>query len=230
MRIAYTGLELPEGKIKYNDNVFTALNDKFQPAKTSPYYFEFLPDDYEAADAIAISYERILDLLILDMEKAEVRLSRTDDPFEKEVLEKCLKQLEDQKPVCDLSLNDNERAAVKALWLFSSTPTMVYKDMSPDANTVCSDCMNKAGMMFFYTAGKQEVHAWLIERDTDAVTCAGKIHSDLARGFVKAEIVSFDDLMTAHSIQDARMKKLTKLVDRDCIIPLNSILEIRFNV
>jgi hypothetical protein len=90
--------------------------------------------------------------------------------------------------------------------------------------------MEKAGMMFFYTVGKQEVHAWLVEKDTDAVTCAEKIHSDLARGFIKAELVRCEDMMTTHNMQDARSKNLTKLVDRDYVIPTNSILDIRFNV
>ncbi|MBI4620628.1 MAG: DUF933 domain-containing protein [Desulfobacterales bacterium] len=230
MKIAYTGLNLPEGKIKYNDEIFVSLAEKFQPAKLSPYYFEFLPEDYESADIIAIADEHVLDLLILDMEKIEGRLSRTEDPSEKEVLKKCLSQLEDQKPICDLLLDNSERAIVNALGPLSFKPTLVCKDTSPDANVVCRDGMEKAGMMFFYTIGKQEVHAWLVEKDTDAVTCAGKIHSDLARGFIKAELVSFEDIMTVYNMQDARSKGLTKLVDRDYLIPAKSILDIRFNV
>ena len=229
MKIAYTGMNLPEGKIKYNDGIFVGLAEKFQPAKVSPYYFEFLPDDYESADIIVMSDDNILDLLILDMEKIESRLSRTEDPSEKAVLEKCLAQLDDQKPICELFLDDDERAIVRALDLLSFTPTLVYQETSPDANTVCREGMDKAGRMFFYTVGKQEVHAWLVEKDTDAVTCAGKIHTDLARGFIKAELVSCEDMMAVHSMQDARSKKLTKLVERDHVIPINSILDIRFS-
>lgn len=230
MKIAYTKLDLPQGKIKYHDENFVGLAEKFQPQKVSPYYFEFLPDDYESAEVIAIADEHVLDLLILDMEKIENRLSRTEDPSEKAVLEKCLAQLEDQKPICDLTLDNAQEAIVKALSLLSFTPTLICQDPSPDVNIVCRDGMERAGMMFFYTVGKQEVHAWLVEKDPDAVTCAGKIHSDLARGFIKAEIVSCEDMMTAHNLQDARSKKLTKLVDRDYVIPMNSILDIHFNV
>lgn len=230
MKIAYTGLDLPQGKIKYNDKIFIDLVDKFQPAKVSPYYFEFLPDDYNAADIIAISHEHLLDLLILDMEKVEVRLSRSQDPSEKCVLESCLVQLEEEKPICDLSLDHNEQAIVRALKLFSFSPTLIYEDPSQDPNHVCQDSLDKANMMFFYTVGKQEVHAWLVNKNTDAVTCAGKIHSDLARGFIKAEVVNVADMMMVHNMQDARAKKLTKLVNREYSIPLNSILDIHFNV
>lgn len=231
MKIAHKGLNLPQGKIKYHDGIFVDLVEKFQPAKVSPYYFEILPEeDYESADIIAIANEYVLDLLILDMEKTEGRLSRTDDPTETAVLEKCMLQLEDQKPICDLSMGNSERAIVRALNLLSFKPTMIYKNTSTDVNIVCRDGMDNAGMMFFYMVGNEEVHAWLVEKYTDAVTCAGKIHTDLSRGFIKAELTSCEDMMTSHNIREARTRKLTKLIDADYVIPMNSILDIRFNV
>ena len=230
MKIAYTGLDLPEGKVKYQDPVFIDLAEKFQPKKLSPFYFELLEDDYEAASAIAIASESVVDLLILDFEKVEGRLARTEDPTEKGVLERSLAQLEAEQPVCDLSLDASERAIINGIGLLSFKPTVVVEDLSLDTNAVCQAALEKAGMMFFYTAGKQEVHAWLVEKDADAVTCAGKIHTDLARGFIKAELVSYEDMMAVHSMQDARSKGLTKLVDHDYTIPQNSILDIRFNV
>ena len=230
MKIAYTGLDLPQGKVKCNDKIFADLAEKFQPVKTSPYYFEFLLDDYDAGSAIAIANDSFLDLLILDMEKIESRLTRVEDETEKAVLEKCLAHLEDEKPICDLPLNDGEQPIVHALGLLSFKPTVVFEDTSLDTDLVCRTVMEKAGMMFFYTVGKQEVHAWLVNKGVDAVTCAGEIHSDLARGFIKAELVSCEDMLAVHSLQDARSKDLTKLVDHDYIIPERTILDIRFNV
>jgi len=240
MKIAYTGLNLPEGKVKYQDQVFVDLVEKFQPAKQSPYYFEFLPEAYEAADAIAVAAEQLLDVLLLDMEKIESRLSRAEDPVEREALEKCLAHLELEKPLCDLSLTEGERSIVNRLGLLSAKPTLIFEETSPVmngaatnglvGNNICRDMMAKAAVMFFYTAGKQEVHAWIVKKGADAVTCAGKIHSDLARGFIKAELVSHADMMTVYNMQDARSKGLARLVDRDYPIPENTILEIRFNV
>lgn len=230
MKIAYTGLNLPQGKVKYDDPIFTDLVEKFQPVKVSPYYFEFLPESYEWADVIAVASENILDLLILDMDKIEVRLSRTDDTFEREVLEKCLEQLNGEKPLCGLNLDPDQRVVAKALKLMSLKPTLIYNDASTDANAVCRDGLEKSGRMFFYTVGKEEVHAWLVVKGNDAATCAGAIHSDLARGFIKAELLSYEDMMTAHNFQDARTKNLVKLVNHDYIVPMNSILDIRFKV
>ena len=230
MKIAYTGLELPEGKVKYNDAILADLEGMFDPDKVTPFYFELLPDDYETAEGIAITNERILDLLILDMEKTEARLSLVDEKNEKAVLEKCLTQLEEEKPVCDLELDEGEREIINAFGLLSFKPTAVFEDTAATADLVCAEVMAKANVMFFYTAGKKEGHAWFVEKNANAVTCAGKIHTDLARGFIKAEIVSHAELMTVHNFKDAGSKGLTKLVDADFLVPEKTVLDIRFNV
>lgn len=230
VKVAYTGLDLPPGAVKYDDRYLNDLAAKFKPAKSAPYYFEFLPDDYETSQAIAIAVDELLDLLILDMERIENLLMRMKDGNMKSVLERCLTHLETEKPLCDLTLDDNGKVIVNGFGLVSSKPTLVFEAPCTDVNQVCSAILDKAGMMFFYTLNKQEVHAWLAEKGTNAVTCAGQIHSDLARGFIKAELISCDDMLAAHSLQDARSKNLTKLVDQDYIIPENTILEVRFNV
>ncbi|MBD3391452.1 MAG: DUF933 domain-containing protein [Chitinivibrionales bacterium] len=230
MKIAFTGLSLPEGKRKFDDDLFAGFVEKFRPAKVSPYYFEFVAGGYFGADVIAATESSILDVLILDMEKLENRLSRVGDSAERAALEKCLAWVEDHRPVCDMVLDERETAVVRGLGLVSFTPTLVYTTPDPDANTVCRDGMGKAGMMFFYTVGPQEVHAWLVRKNADAVTCAGKIHTHLAQGFIRAEIISCADMMQCHSMQDARKKGMTRLVERDFPIPEETILDIRFNV
>ena len=230
MKVAYTGLDLPPGAVKYDDRYLSDLAAKFKPAKSAPYYFEFLPDDYESSQAVAIADDNLLDLLILDIEKIENILMSMGDANVKSVLDKCLTHLETESPLCNLPLDDSEKVIVNGFGLVSSKPTVIFEPPCTDVNQVCDSILEKAGMMFFYTLNKQEVHAWLVEKGTNAITCAGKIHSDLARGFIKAELISCDDMLASHSLQDARSKNLTKLVNEDCIIPQNTILEIRFNV
>ena len=187
MKIAYTGFDLLEGKVKYNDAILADLEAMFKPDKVSPFYFELLPDGFEAAEGIAITAVRVLDLLIFDMDKIEGRLSVAEDEAEKAVLGKCLAHLETEQPVCDLELDEAEREFVNGFGLLSFKPTMVFEDASVTPDAMCEAVMAKANVMFFYTAGKKEVHAWFVEKNADAVTCAGKIHTDLARGFIKAD-------------------------------------------
>jgi ribosome-binding ATPase len=230
MKVATTGLEITEGKIKYDDPIFNELVKKFKPAKQSPYYFEIFQDRYDAAQAIVITEDHILDLLILDMEKVETRLTHVEDDQEKELLERCQIHLEKENPLCDMHLNEAEQATLHSLGFLSYKPTLVMSKPLPNLDVIFRLILEKAGLMFFYTSGPEEVHAWLIKQGAQAVTCAGKIHSDLARGFIKAEIIHYDQLISAHSFSDARKLGLTQLVDRDYSIPNDTVLEIRFKV
>ena len=229
MRIAITAPDPPQGKVKYEDPAVIALADKFSPKKVTPYYCEFLPDDYETADIIVIARDRALDLLIHDIEKLENRRERASDPDERALLDRVLAQLEEEIPICDQEFSEPDHEWLRTISPLSMKPTLVIEG-DADPNELIPRALEKAGLMFFYTSGKQEVHAWLVRRGADAVTCAGKIHSDLARGFVKAEIVPVDDLLRCHSLQDARKRDLTRLVDRDFIIPEKTVIDIRFNV
>ena len=230
MKIAYTGLSLPEGKTKYHDPILLALEEQCKPDKVTPYFFECLPDAYEQASAIVMATDSLLDLLILDIEKLENRVENSEDESEKDLLRRCLAHLEGNQPLCDMAMSEDEQPRLVALGPLSLKPTVVVDAVPDDLGELFRAAMEKAGTMFFYTAGKTEVHAWIVDQGTDAVTCASKIHSDLARGFIKAEIVSFDDFQTAHNMQDARSKGLTQLVDKEFVIAPGTILEIRFNV
>ena len=86
------------------------------------------------------------------------------------------------------------------------------------------------GLHSFFTVGEDEVRAWTIKQDATAVEAAGAIHSDLARGFIRAEVVSFDDLMDAGSFFEARKNGHVRLEGRDYHVQDGDILNIRFNV
>ncbi|MDD3641947.1 MAG: DUF933 domain-containing protein [Candidatus Krumholzibacteria bacterium] len=230
MKIAYTGLDLPEGKVRYEDPVVRSLAAKFAPKKVTPYYFELVGDDFEAADIIVVSRERVLDLLIYDIEKIETRLGRSEDPGERAALAAVLSGLESETPVCDMDLGAASAAHIRQIGPLSLKPVLLVDSGAVDAQSLIPFALEKAGMMFFYTAGEQEVHAWLVGRGFNAQDCAGRIHTDLARGFVKAEIVTVDDMLQCHSMSDARRRGLSRLVDRDFVIPEGTVLEIRFNI
>ena len=229
MKISFYGLDLPEGKIKYNDEIIKKLTEKFAPKKISPFFAEFIGEDFINADCILVAKDKLLDFLILDMEKVDNRISNTDDQAEKAVLLKSQQELEKEIPVCDIDFSAEEFAKIKELAPLSLKPTLII-DGDFEVNDLIGRAFDKAGMMFFYTAGKQEVRSWPVKKGSDAVTCAGKIHSDLARGFIKAEIVSFKDFETVHNMQEAKTSGFVKLVDKDYIIQYGDMLDIRFNV
>ena len=86
------------------------------------------------------------------------------------------------------------------------------------------------GLMSFLTAGKKEVRAWTIKKGTKAPQAAGKIHTDFERGFIKAEIVSYDDLIKEGSYQKAKEAGLVRLEGKEYIMQNGDIVEFKFNV
>ena len=84
--------------------------------------------------------------------------------------------------------------------------------------------------MSFLTAGEPEVRAWTIKKGTKAPEAAGKIHSDIQRGFIKAEIVSFDDLMREGSMVAAKEKGLVRSEGKEYVMQDGDICLFRFNV
>ena len=86
------------------------------------------------------------------------------------------------------------------------------------------------GLMSFLTAGEPEVRAWTIKIGTKAPQAAGKIHSDIERGFIRAEVVSFDDLIKCGSMVQAREKGLVRSEGKDYIMQDGDIVLFRFNV
>jgi len=86
------------------------------------------------------------------------------------------------------------------------------------------------GLLTFFTAGPQEVKAWTIRRGTKAPQAAGKIHTDIERGFIRAEIVSYDDLIAAGSQTQAKEKGQVRLEGKEYIMKDGDVVYFRFNV
>lgn len=83
---------------------------------------------------------------------------------------------------------------------------------------------------FFTATGKREVRAWPIKQGTKAPQAAGKVHSDMERGFIRAEVVSYKDLMAAGSLVAAREKGLVRLEGRDYVVQDGDVIHFRFSV
>lgn len=86
------------------------------------------------------------------------------------------------------------------------------------------------GLITFFTAGEKEVRAWTIREGTKAPQAAGVIHSDFERGFIRAEVVAYDDLVRAGSMAQAREQGLLRLEGRDYVMQDGDVVYFRFNV
>jgi GTP-binding protein YchF len=86
------------------------------------------------------------------------------------------------------------------------------------------------GLMSFLTAGEKEVRAWTVPRGTRAPQAAGTIHSDIERGFIRAEVIGYDELMRAGSYAAAREQGLLRLEGKDYVMQEGDVVHFRFNV
>ncbi|MDD4954739.1 MAG: DUF933 domain-containing protein [Candidatus Omnitrophica bacterium] len=229
MKVASFGLDITPGKQKYTCECFEKLVKKFSPKKLSPYVVEFVGEDFIRADAVVFNSVKKLDLIFIDLEKIENRLIRTTDEKEKEFLKKITTSLEAENLLCDQQFSDEEKNFIKNIMPVTFKPCVAALDIS-DINALICEILKKSETILFYTAGEKEVHAWEVKKGSNIVDAAGKIHSDLARGFIKGEVIDCKDLDSFHNVAEARARGFAKAVDRDYIMQEGNIIEIKFSV
>ena len=158
---------------------------------------------------------------------SEEQLSDAEnDPMVKKVKEYAAKENAEVIPLCvkveeELSgLDDNDKKEMlEMLGLEESGLDKVIKKS-----------YDLLGLMSFLTAGEPEVRAWTIKKGTKAPEAAGKIHSDIQRGFIKAEVISYDDLMKCGSMVVAKEKGLVRSEGKEYIMQDGDIVLFKFNV
>lgn len=116
--------------------------------------------------------------------------------------------------------NDDDRA------MFMSEYGLTALSVEP----IIRQSYDLLGRMAFFTVGEDEVRAWEVNRGATALEAAGAIHSDLARGFIRAEVVSYDDLMAAGSNAAAKAIGKVRLEGKEHIIQDGDIIVVRFNI
>ncbi|MGG1552482.1 redox-regulated ATPase YchF [Paenibacillus ferrarius] len=97
-------------------------------------------------------------------------------------------------------------------------------------NRLIKAAYRKLGLYTYFTAGVQEVRAWTIRKGMKAPQAAGVIHSDFERGFIRAEVVAYDDLMAAGSMNAAKEKGQVRLEGKDYVVNDGDVMHFRFNV
>jgi len=196
------------------------------------------------------------------------------------LMERFRAALEEERPIADLSLTNEERALIRGFQFLTAKPSLVvvnlgeaddlttdvswanghvysaalalkgslemeiaqlpeeemslflqsYDISEPSLNVMVRECYSLLGLMSFFTVGEDEVRAWTVRRGATAVEAAAAIHSDLARGFIRAEVLSYEDMMACRTLAEARKQGKLRLEGRDYIVQDGDILNIRFSV
>ena len=100
----------------------------------------------------------------------------------------------------------------------------------PAARKFVQSCYRTLGLVSFLTVGKDEVRAWPIAKDTSALDAAGKIHSDIKRGFIRAETMAYADLKTLGDEKAVKAAGKMRLEGKTYVVQDGDIINFRFNV
>ena len=185
---------------------------------------EFNEDEQELVkDMFLLTTKPILYIANVSEEQLE---NAENDELVKQVKEYALKERAEVIPLCvkieeELSglEEDDKKEMLEALGLEESGLDKVIKKS-----------YDLLGLMSFLTAGEPEVRAWTIKKGTKAPQAAGKIHSDIERGFIKAEVVSYNDLIKEGSMVAAKEKGLVRSEGKEYIMQDGDIVLFKFNV
>src|SRR5437762_9092260 len=171
------------------------------------------------ADAILTPRSALSDLLMKDLEAVETRLGRDPGEAEKAVLQKLADALMSEKALSAVALSADELKAISAHNFFSSKPVVVAEEAelaAPEALLVRA--FKEAGYISFLTVGGKENRAWPIRKGANAWEAAGVIHSDIQKGFIRAEIISFDDFVQAGGETQAKRAGKQRLETKNYVV------------
>jgi len=207
--------------------------DKLAKAKKKTYVQLDLVAEESAleADAILTLSEGRADLILKDLEFIETRLNRTEDDQEKMLLNKLKLILEKEEFIFNAGLSPGEKQAVSMYGLFTNRPVItVEKQELSDLDSILTRALRAGGFIsFFTTTGGNETRAWLIKQGMTAWEAAGAVHSDIQRGFIRAEIIAFEDFIQAGGELGAKQQGKVRLEQKDYIIQDADVVNFRFN-
>jgi len=182
------------------------------------------------ADAILVPKESKTDLVLKDLDFVETRLSRTKDGAEIALLNKLKGILEKEELVSTLVFNEEEKKFMSGYGLYTNKAVVaVDKSELEDINNLLRKCLAESGFISFFTTGEKETRAWLIKKGTTAWEAAGTIHSDIQKGFIRAEIISFDDFMSGGGETGAKQAGKQRLEQKEYIMQDTDLVNFRFN-
>ncbi len=223
--------DTPLGKHNIKDQRLDQVDSLVKAKKKTYVQVELIGQDAVLeADAILVLSDSQADLILKDLEFVEIRLNRTEQEGEKILLNKLKAVLEKEEFISNTGLSPEEKRLMSGYGLLTNRPIIVAeKQELDDPNNLLSRVIKDSGFISFFTAGEKETRAWLIKQGATAWEAAGLIHSDIQRGFIRAEIISFADFIQAGGETGAKQQGKLHLEQKDYVIQDADLVNFRFN-
>jgi len=232
MKLALFGVSgIKPGKLNLKDPRLDEA-DKLAPAdkKVHAQVDAMAEDRLIEADAILATTDTKADLILKDLEFVETRLGRDPQPAEKASLEKIRSLLEGEKFLCNSGLSQEDLQAVVAHSFFTNKPvTVATAEELNNPDALLLRAFREAGYICFLTVGGKENRAWPIRNGTTAWEAAGTVHTDIQKGFIRAEVMSFTDFHEAGGETQAKRAGKLRLELKNYVVQDYDLIHFRFN-
>ena len=200
MKVSLVGVAgVPLGKHKVKDARLDQAH-KLVKADSKTYASVEVVGEEEAstADAIVASPEGRFDLIVKDLEFVETRLERNPPAAEKAVLERIKARLEGEGVVAEAGLTPEDLRLIESHAFVTARPIVVAEEADAAAfDDFLVRVVSASGYISFLTVGGSENRAWLIRKGATAQEAGGAIHTDIQKGFIRVEIIGYDDFVAA---------------------------------
>lgn len=229
MKIFVHGPDL-RGRYLLPDPVVDALGVRYRSAKRTCFEVDFDQEQRRRAACFLVAAEVAFDWILEDTEILERNLYA--DPGRTELVQHAVTLLEQERMLNEEPFAPDDAQFLRGLNVSTLKPGLVVDGTPPDHELAeyIRGLHRALGRIFFYTASKSEARVWEVAAQVSIATAAGQIHSDLERGFIRAEVFNCSDLERFRTPQEARSKGLLRLVDRSCRIAPGDVIDVKFNV
>ncbi|MCM8758026.1 MAG: DUF933 domain-containing protein [Candidatus Omnitrophica bacterium] len=230
MKVALWGIDYPLGKKNLLDERLERLEKIIHSTKTIPIQIELQDSSYlKTADAFLARTDLKQDLILLDLELIENLISKGD--IKQDLAFRIKNSLEKEILLKEASFSQEEFKFLVQFGFLSCRPHIF---IDPEESNKILSCLRElyyaSTRICFFTTNQKELRAWEIKKGTTAYEASGLIHSDIQRGFIKAEVLSYKDILESGSILQAKAKGLMRLEDRDYLINDADLIYFRFSV
>jgi len=229
VKIAFFGPTEYIGTHKFLDQRLERLKEIFNPPKVTYAQVEFCESSlYQRCEGVLVTKEKVLDLIIEDIDALEKKILKETSENKRKFFERLKEELEKERFISEIDISKQEG---ELNFLISIRPVLKIDSTElKDLNSLLKKVFDFFGYIFFFTCNQKELKAWPIKKGTKAIEAAGKIHSDIAKGFIKAEVISFQDLISCKKIGEAKNRGLVRLESKDYVVQDADFITFKFSV
>ena len=232
MKIALFGItDIKLGKHNLKDPRLDQAHELVEADKKAQAQVDVIgEDELLDADSILTSNDAKADLILKDLEFVETRLGRDPQPAERAALEKIQGVLESERFLFSAGLGAEDLQAVAAHNFYTNKPiTVATAEELQKPEGLLLRAFAEAGYICFLTVGGKENRAWPIRKGATAWEAAGTIHTDIQKGFIRAEVISFADFAAAGGETQAKRAGKQRLELKQYVVQDYDLLNFRFN-